>query len=287
MEELRFDDQVAIVTGAGGGLGRCYARLLADRGARVVVNDVSEAAHQVVAEIDAAGGRAVASIHAVGTQHAAGAIMADATAAFGHVDVLINNAGFVRDKSFHAMAAEQFEQVVQVHLTGAFHLTQAAYGGMRERRYGRIVNTTSAAGVYGNFGQSNYAAAKMGLVGFTRTLAVEGARYGVQANVVAPGARTAMTEALMPEGVSLDPEAVAPLVAWLCHRDCLWSGETLIAAGGRFARFVMAETRGIQCVRPTLETVAREADAIMDTGDILMPGNLGESSQARGRTVPA
>lgn len=286
-EELRFDEDVIVVTGAGSGLGRSYARLLAHRGARVVVNDIDDSARVVADAIVSDGGQAVAAVHGVGTQESADAIVADATKAFGRIDALINNAGILRDKSFHSMTESQFEAVLDVHLRGAFYLTQRAYGSMRSRGYGRIVNTTSSAGIYGNFGQANYAAAKMGLVGLARTIAVEGARHGVLANILAPGARTAMTEGLVPEGKALDPDAVAPMAAWLCHRDCTWSGEILVASDGRFARIATVETRGIQCDRPTIETIATHASEIMDMGGSVVPRDIAMASQIDGLRVSA
>jgi NAD(P)-dependent dehydrogenase (short-subunit alcohol dehydrogenase family) len=279
LSDFHFDGEVAIVTGAGGGLGRTYALLLASRGARVVVNDASESAHAVVEEIKAAGGEAVASIRAVGSAEAGAAICADAVAAFGgRIEIVINNAGIVRDKSFHNMTPEQFELILDVHLRGAYYLTQPVYQRMREQGYGRIVNTTSPAGVYGNFGQANYSSAKMGLVGFTRTIAVEGAKANIKANVISPGAETAMTAGLVPEGFSLPAESVAPIVAWLSHRDCPWSGEIVTAAGGRFARVFTGETRGVYIDDPTIEAVAANADAIADLEGFSIYKSLYESN---------
>jgi NAD(P)-dependent dehydrogenase (short-subunit alcohol dehydrogenase family) len=196
LTELRFDDRVAVVTGAGNGLGRAHALLLAERGARVVVNDLggsvagdgadAGAAAAVVDEIRQRGGTAVASTDSVSSAAGGAAIVQTALDEFGRLDILINNAGILRDVTLHRMTAEQFESVIAVHLLGAFYVTQPAFVHMRERGYGRIVLTTSAAGLYGNFGQVNYSAAKMGLVGMAKSISLEGAKYDIRANVVAP-----------------------------------------------------------------------------------------------------
>lgn len=286
-ETIRFNDDVVVVTGGASGLGRSYALLLGLRGARVVVNDADETARSVVDEIVVQGGQAIASIHRIGTEASADAIMADAVRHYGRVDALINNAGIVRDKSFHSMTAEHFESVLDVHLRGAFYLTQRAYSGMRAQGYGRIVNTTSSAGVYGNFGQANYASAKMALVGLARTIAVEGAAKGVSANVLAPGARTAMTAGLMSDDVAMAPDDVAPMAAWLCHRQCPWNGEILVAADGRFARIATIETQGIRCESPTIETIADHAAEIMDLDGFVFPSDIAMASAIPGRRLPA
>ena len=204
MTELGFDGKVAIITGAGGGLGKQHALLLASRGALVVVNDLGGAvdgtgadvgaAQLVVDEINAAGGEAVADANSVATPEGGAAIVQTAIDAFGRVDIVVNNAGILRDKSFDNMNPELLDPVIDVHLRGAFHVTQPAWKHMREQNYGRIVSTSSSSGLFGNFGQANYGAAKMGLVGFTRVLAVEGAKYGIKANAIAPLALTRMTE---------------------------------------------------------------------------------------------
>src|SRR5215204_3401348 len=207
MAELGFDGKVAIITGAGGGLGRQHALLLASRGALVVVNDLGGAvdgtgcdkgaAERVVDEIRSDGGEAVADTSSVATPEGGAAVVQTALDAFGRVDIVVNNAGILRDKSFHNMDPELMNPVFDVHLKGAFHVTQPAWVVMRAKGYGRIISTSSAAGIFGNFGQTNYGAAKMGLIGLTRVLAVEGARYGIQANVIAPLARTRMTEDIL------------------------------------------------------------------------------------------
>ena len=219
MADLGFDGKVAIITGAGGGLGRQHALLLASRGAQIVVNDLgggvdgtggSEGpAHTVGEEIEAVGGIAVADTHSVASPEGGAAIVKTALDAFGRVDIVINNAGILRDKTFHNMDAELLDPVIDVHLKGAFNVTRPAWVTMREQGYGRVVSTSSAAGIFGNFGQTNYGAAKMGLVGFTRVLAVEGAKYNIKANVIAPLALTRMTEDIMgPMASKVAPEKV-------------------------------------------------------------------------------
>ncbi|MEN9823117.1 MAG: hypothetical protein RLZ04_1543, partial [Actinomycetota bacterium] len=229
-DQLGYDGKVVIITGAGGGLGRQHALLMASRGALVVVNDLGGAidgsgsdkgaAERVVDEIKAIGGEAVADTNSVATPEGGKGIVQTALDAFGRVDVVINNAGILRDKAFHNMEPDLLNPVIDVHLKGAFNVTQPAWVVMREQGYGRIVSTSSAAGIFGNFGQTNYGAAKMGLVGFTRVLAVEGAKYNIKANAIAPLALTRMTENLMGAlGDKLDPALVSPLVAYLAHED--------------------------------------------------------------------
>ena len=212
MADLGFDGKVVIITGAGGGLGREHALLLAQRGALIVVNDLGGAvdgtgsdkgaAEHVVDEIKAAGGEAVADTNSVATPEGGAAIVQTAIDAFGKVDVVINNAGILRDKSFTGMNPDLMNPVFDVHLKGAFHVSQPAFVRMKEQGYGRIVSTSSAAGIFGNFGQTNYGAAKMGLVGLTRVLAVEGAKYNIKANAIAPLALTRMTENIMGGGLA-------------------------------------------------------------------------------------
>ena len=255
MADLGFDGRVAIITGAGGGLGREHALLLASRGARVVVNDVGGSvsgeggdagpAQRVVQEISDAGGEAVADTHSVATPEGGEAIVATALDHFGRVDIVVNNAGILRDKTFHNMTPDLLTAVLDVHLKGAFYVTRPAWIKMREQGYGRVVNTSSNSGILGNFGQSNYGAAKMGLVGLTRVLAVEGAKYNIKVNAVAPVARTRMTEALLGSlGEKIDPALVSPVVAFLAHEDCPVTGEVYSAAGGRIARFFIGLTQG-------------------------------------------
>ena len=287
MAELRFDGRVAIVTGAGGGLGRQHALLLASRGASVVVNDLGGAvdgsgssatpAEQVVAEITAAGGTAVADANSVATPEGGEAIVQTAVDAFGRVDILVNNAGILRDKSFAKMDLDAWDSVVAVHLRGAVCVTQPAWRRMREQRYGRIVNTSSASGLFGNFGQANYGAAKMGLVGLTKTLAIEGERDGITVNAIAPAARTRMTENLLgPLADRLDPALVSPLVAWLVHEDCTVTGEVFSCGGGRVARVFVAATPGMFDAAPTPEAVRDGWDAVVAEDGYIVPHQVGE-----------
>jgi 3-hydroxy-3-methylglutaryl CoA synthase/NAD(P)-dependent dehydrogenase (short-subunit alcohol dehydrogenase family)/putative sterol carrier protein len=249
LPEIRFDGRVAIVTGAGAGLGRTYALELARRGAKVVVNDFGGArdgagagsstpADQVVAEIRAAGGEAVANYDSVATPEGGEGIVKTALDAFGTVDILINNAGILRDKSLLKMDPETWKAVLDVHLAGAYHVTKPAFAVMREKGYGRIVMTTSAAGLYGNFGQTNYSSAKMGLVGFMNTLKLEGAKYNIRVNTIAPVAASRLTEDVMPPEMfeRLKPDFVAGIVLHLCSEGCAESGEIFNAAAGFYSR---------------------------------------------------
>jgi len=257
MAEVRFDGRVAIVTGAGGGLGRTHALLLASRGAKVVVNDLGGAfdgtgagttmAEKVAEEIRSAGGEAVPNYDGVDTWEGGQAIVKTALDAFGKVDILINNAGILRDKSFMKLDEEDIDKVLTVHLKGAFNVTKAAFPVMRENNYGRIVMTTSATGLYGNFGQTNYGAAKLGLVGFMNTLKIEGARYNILCNTIAPIAGTRMTATVMPPDMveKLKPDYVSPIVAYMCSEDCTDSGIVFVAGAGYFSRAVMVEGPGI------------------------------------------
>jgi len=224
MADLGYDGKVAIITGGGGGLGRSHALELARRGARIVVNDLGGSvsgeggdkgpAQKVVDEIEALGGEAVADGNSVATPEGGKALVQATVDAFGTVDIVINNAGILRDKTFHNMTPELLEPVIQVHLLGAFYVTQPAWVIMREKGYGRVVNTSSNSGILGNFGQSNYGAAKMGLVGFTRVLANEGRKYNIKANAIAPVAKTRMTEELLGGfGDKLAAEEVTPTSA--------------------------------------------------------------------------
>jgi len=255
MSDMRFDGKVAIVTGAGGGLGRAHALLLASRGAKVVVNDLGGAvdgsgssqtpAQKVVEEIKAMGGQAVADANTVATQAGGKAIVDAALKTFGAVHIIVNNAGILRDKSFRNMSPELFDPVIDVHLKGCVWTTHAAWELMREQNFGRVINTSSAAGLFGNFGQTNYSAAKMGIVGLTKTLALEGAKYNIKCNVLAPGARTRMTEDLMGErAAAMDPELVAPTVAYLAHESCSLTGEILSSSSGRVARVFVGACKG-------------------------------------------
>jgi NAD(P)-dependent dehydrogenase (short-subunit alcohol dehydrogenase family) len=289
MSELGFDGKVAIITGAGGGLGKQHALLLASRGALVVVNDLGgavdgtgadvSAAQLVVDGIKAAGGEAVADVNSVATPEGGAAVVQTAIDAFGRVDIVVNNAGILRDKSFSNMTSELLDPVLDVHLRGAFHVTQPAWQHMREQSYGRIVSTSSSSGIFGNFGQSNYGAAKMGLVGFTRVLALEGAKYGITANAIAPLALTRMTEPLLgPFGAKVAPERVSPLVAYLAHESCEATGRVFSVGGGRIAEVFIAETKGFYAADLTPELVAENWDAITDRDGYVVPTSGSEET---------
>jgi NAD(P)-dependent dehydrogenase (short-subunit alcohol dehydrogenase family) len=294
MAELGFEGRVAIVTGAGGGLGREHALLLASRGAQVVDNDLGGAidgtgastgpAQQVVDEIEAAGGMAVADTSSVATVEGGEAMVKSALDAFGRIDIVINNAGILRDKSFANMTPELWDTVIAVHLTGACNVTRAAWPHLRDQNYGRVVNTTSPAGIFGNFGQANYASAKMGLVGFTRVLAQEGAKYNIKANAIAPVARTRMTEDILgPLVEKLAPGLVSPVVAYLASEECPVTSEIYSVGGGRVSRIFIAEGPGffkkdlsLEDVRDNFETIRSEADYVIPTSvnselAVLMP----------------
>ena len=273
---IRFDRRVAIVTGAGGGLGRCYALELARRGAKVVVNDLGGAldgtsgsptmAQAVVEEITAAGGEAMANDDSVTDRAAARRMVDEAVSRFGSVDILVNNAGIVRDKTFAKMEPDDFEVVVDVHLMGAVNVTRAAFPLMKERGYGRVVFTTSSSGLFGNFGQTNYGAAKLGLVGFMNTLKLEGAKYDIKVNSVAPTAATRMTDGLWPAevGDAMAPEHVVPAVIYLCSEDAP-TGHIIEAGGSYFARVAIVEARGaVLGPHATAEDVAARYDEIAD-----------------------
>jgi len=288
--DLGFDGKVAIITGAGGGLGRQHALLMASRGALVVVNDLGGAvdgsgsdkgaAQKVVDEIISLGGEAVADTNSVSTPEGGEAIVAGAVKAFGRVDIVINNAGILRDKSFHNMDPSLMNPVFDVHLKGAFHVTQPAFVLMREQGYGRIVSTSSAAGIFGNFGQTNYGAAKMGLVGFTRVLAVEGAKYNIKANAIAPLALTRMTESLFSGAMAekLQPGLISPIVAYLAHDECPVSGEVYSVGGGRVARVFIAETEGYHNPNLTMEDVRDNFTQIRNEEGYKVPANIGEET---------
>ena len=263
---ISLQDRVAIVTGAGRGLGRAHALALAARGAKVVVNDLHSAA-DVVAEISAAGGTAIANKANVVDYAQVEAMVDRAMSIWGRVDILVNNAGILRDKTFHNMSIDDFRMVVDVHLVGSVHCTKAAWGIMREQSYGRVVFTTSSTGLYGNFGQANYGAAKMALVGLMHTLRLEGAKYDIRVNCLAPAAGTAMTEGLIPEGVFelLSPEAVSPGLVFLAGPDAP-TGQVLAAGGGSFAVYKGYETEGVN-LRPdklSAEGVAAAWERIRD-----------------------
>jgi NAD(P)-dependent dehydrogenase (short-subunit alcohol dehydrogenase family) len=282
MSDLGFDGQVAIVTGAGGGLGRSHALELARRGARVVVNDLGgavdgsggsdSAAQKVVDEIEAAGGEAVADHNSVATAEGGEAIVQTALDAFDTVDIVINNAGILRDKTFHNLTPDLLEPVIAVHLLGAFYVTLPAWKVMRDKGYGRVVNTSSNSGLLGNFGQSNYGAAKLGLVGLTRVLANEGKAKGIKANAIAPVAKTRMTEDLLgPLGDKLEPSEVTPTVVYLAHEDCPVNGEVYSVAGGVVARYFIGLTPGWYAEGHSAEDVRDHFEQIRDETGYIVP----------------
>lgn len=277
-DHIRLDGRVAIVTGAGGGLGRAHARLLASRGAAVVVNDLGTArdgagasdslAQRVVTEIEAAGGYAIADASDIASPEGAQTLVAAALSAFGRIDALVNNAGFLRDKSLAKMDPADFEAVVRVHLTGSALMSRAVWPTMQAQGGGRIVMTTSAAGLYGNFGQSNYGAAKLGAIGLMNTLKLEGARHDIRVNAIAPVAATRMTEGTVPPEIvaATPPELVSPAVVLLCAQECPLNGAIVIAGGGYFALARMMESVGVtlQPTEVTPEAVAKIIPGIAD-----------------------
>ncbi|MEC8144458.1 MAG: SDR family NAD(P)-dependent oxidoreductase [Pseudomonadota bacterium] len=283
---ISFNDKVAIVTGAGGGLGRCHALELARLGAKVVVNDLggtmdgsggsSEAAESVVAEIKTIGGEAIANGGSVSDRAGAQSMVDDAMNAWGRVDVLINNAGILRDKSFSKMTLDDFEMVVNVHLLGAAYCSHAVWPIMREQNYGRILMTTSPSGLYGNFGQTNYGAAKMGQVGLMNSMKIEGAKNNIHTNSIAPVAATRMTENLMPEEVleKLGPELVTPAAIFLVSEDAP-NGVILQAQGGQYSLAAVVENSGVNLgVDATADDVAASYEAIVDMAEVKTRGML-------------
>jgi NAD(P)-dependent dehydrogenase (short-subunit alcohol dehydrogenase family) len=294
MSEIRFDGRVAIVTGAGGGLGRTYALELARRGARVVVNDKggaadgtgsgSSMADAVVKEIGEAGGSAVASYDSVSTPEGGSAIVRTAIDTFGRVDVVINNAGILRDKAFAKLEPENLEVVLDVHLKGAFFVSQPAFRLMKEQGYGRFLFTASNAGIFGNFGQTNYGAAKMGLVGLSNVLALEGAKNGITSNVLAPMARTRLTESLLgAAAATLEPECVTPLSIYLVSEDCQLTHEIFSAGGGRFARIFVGLAPGWTKAAGAVvdaEEVRDHIAQIRDPEGYIVPGSIADEMKA-------
>jgi NAD(P)-dependent dehydrogenase (short-subunit alcohol dehydrogenase family) len=277
---IRFDGRVAIVTGAGNGLGRAHALGLAARGAKVVVNDLggardgsggsSEAAQKVVAEIIAAGGEAMANGANVTDFAAVTRMVEEAMAKWGRVDILVNNAGILRDKTFTKMGIDDFKTVVDVHLMGSVNCTKAVWDIMRAQNYGRVVLTSSSSGIYGNFGQSNYGAAKMAMVGLMNVLHLEGERNNIRVNVLSPTAATRMTEDLIPPDVLalMTPESITPGVLYLVSEDGP-SRAILCAGAGGFARTMIYETQGVHIpeAERTPEAVAAQFAQISDPGD--------------------
>jgi NAD(P)-dependent dehydrogenase (short-subunit alcohol dehydrogenase family) len=270
-------DRVIVVTGAGGGLGREYALTLAREGASVVVNDLGGArdgtgagsamADRVVAEIKSAGGRAVANYESVTDQDGAANIIKTALEEFGRVDGVVSNAGILRDGTFHKMTFENWDAVLKVHLYGGYNVIRAAWPHFREQNFGRVVVATSTSGLFGNFGQTNYGAAKLGLVGLINTLAQEGAKYNIKANALAPLAATRMTEDILPPEVlkNLTPEFVAPVIAYLCTEEVPDTGSIFIVGGGKVQRTALFQNEGVTFkTPPSVDEVAAHWAEIED-----------------------
>jgi NAD(P)-dependent dehydrogenase (short-subunit alcohol dehydrogenase family) len=316
-DDMRFDEQVAVVTGAGGGLGKQYALLLASRGARVVVNDTGgsvtgtgsdlDAANAAAEEIRGRGGESVADTNSVTSPQGGQAIIDTAVRAWGRLDIVINNAGIVCDAPFEDMTADRLEPLLDVHLRGAFYVTRPAWKVMREQRYGRIVNTCSAAGILGAERMSNYGAAKTGLIGLTRVLAAEGADHNIKVNAIAPIAYTrmlahSMDSAGRPDDPSaqaifddlaaqylqkLDPALVAPVVAFLAHRDCPASGEIYTVGAGHVARFFIGRTKGFYSPALSMEAIRDHFTEIRDDTDYTVPGGPAEEMSELFATILA
>jgi len=290
MSEISFDGRVAIVTGSGGGLGRTYALDLAARGAQVVVNDLGgtvngvggddSAAQKVVDEITAAGGTAVANHDSVSTPEGGENIVKTAVDSFGKVDIVINNAGILRDKTFAKLEWPDLDAVLDVHLKGAFYVSQPAFKVMKETGYGRFVFTASNAGVFGNFGQTNYGAAKMGLVGLSNVLAVEGVRAGINSNVIMPVALTRMTEQILgPMADQLDPSLVTPMVTYLSSENCTFSHEVFSATAGRYARVFVGLAPGWYAgkgAKPTAEDISEHIEEIEKQDGYIVPMSVAD-----------
>ena len=296
---IRFDDRIAIVTGAGGGLGRAYALELARRGARVVVNDLggardgtgqSDAALKVVEEIEAAGGEAMANGGNVAEYDQMVAMVAAARERWGGVHILINNAGVLRDKSFSKMEPADFEFVVRVHLLGSAYATKACWDLMREQNYGRVLMTASSTGLFGNFGQANYGAAKLGLAGLAKTLGIEGAKSDIRVNTIAPTAGTRMTEGLLPDQMfdAFAPEKVAPAALYLVSEDAP-SGAIVGAGAGVFQSSFITLTPGARLDGDDLspEGVAAHWDEITDRAGEIVPKSGGEQAMLIGAKLQA
>ena len=288
MSQVSFENRTVIVTGAGNGLGKAYALELGSRGARVVVNDLGGAvdgsgsgntpADEVVNEIIANGGEAVANYDSVATKEGGASIVQTAIDNFGTVDAVVNNAGILRDKSFAKMEEDDLNAIIDVHLKGTFFVCQPAFIQMKEQGYGRFVNVSSPSGLFGNFGQLNYGAAKMGIVGLTNVLAIEGAKYNIKANVIAPNAATRMTEELFGEDMSklLTVDNITPLVVYLASEQCEVTHEIFSAGGGRFARIGISTDVGYFNASAKAEDIFANIGEIRDLSNPIYPTSLAD-----------
>ncbi len=288
MSQVSFENRTVIVTGAGNGLGKAYALDLGSRGAKVVVNDLGGAvdgsgsgstpADEVVNEIIANGGEAVANYDSVATKEGGASIVQTAIDNFGTVDAVVNNAGILRDKSFAKMEEEDLNAIIDVHLKGTFFVCQPAFIQMKEQGYGRFVNVSSPSGLFGNFGQLNYGAAKMGIVGLTNVLAIEGAKYNIKANVIAPNAATRMTEELFGEDMSklLTVDNITPLVVYLASEQCEVTHEIFSAGGGRFARIGISTDVGYFNASAKAEDIFANIGEIRDLSNPIYPTSLAD-----------
>lgn len=298
-DPVAFDGRVAVVTGAGGGLGRTYALELGRRGASVVVNDLGGAvdgtgastspADTVVSEIIEAGGEAVANYDSVSTPEGGEAIIQSAVDAFGSIDIVVSNAGILRDRSYANMSADEVQSVLQVHLEGGFNVSRPAFRLMKEKGFGRFVFAASGSGLFGNFGQANYGAAKMGLVGLSNVIAIEGAKYDIKSNAIAPIAGTRMTQELLgPMAEAFDPAQVTPLVVFLCSEANPYSHEVFTVGGGRYGRVFVGTNQGWFAGAgevPSVEDVQANMDTIRDLSDYLVPANSTEEIMLIGQML--
>ena len=288
MSSINFENKTVVVTGAGNGLGKAYALEFAKRGANVVVNDIGGSvtgdgsenapANVVVEEINSSGGSAVANYDSVATKQGGESIIQSALSNFGTVDAVVNNAGILRDKSFAKMEEDDLNAIIDVHLKGTFFVCQPAFIQMKEQGYGRFVNVSSPSGLFGNFGQLNYGAAKMGIVGLTNVLAIEGIKYNINANVIAPNAATRMTETLFGEDMSklLTVDNITPLVVYLASEQCEITHEIFSAGGGRFARIGISTDVGYFNASAKAEDIFDNIDEIRDLSNSIYPTSLAD-----------